>query len=151
MAKVLGLDVGGATIGVAVSDALGWTAQGVMTIRRRNMKDDLSSLRTLIREHEVSEVVVGLPMLMNGRSDAQTHKIIRFVSLLRDAFRLPIYTWDERFSTIEANKAMEVGNVARKKRAELIDKIAATIILQGYLDRKNEKLAAQEHAECLFS
>ena len=146
MAKVLGLDVGDATIGVAVSDALGWTAQGVMTIRRRNMKDDLSSLRTLIREHEVSEVVVGLPMLMNGRPDAQTHKILRFVSLLRDAFRLPIHTWDERFSTVEASKAMEVGNVKRKKRAALIDKIAATIILQWYLDSKNEKLAAQEYA-----
>ena len=144
MAKVLGLDVGDATIGVAVSDTLGWTAQGVMTIHRRNMNADLSSLRKLIQEHHVSEVVVGLPMLMNGRSDAQTYKIVRFVNLLRDAFRLPIHTWDERFSTIEASKAMDVGNVKRKKRAELIDKVAATIILQGYLDNKNEQLMESE-------
>ncbi len=144
MAKVLGLDVGDSTIGVAVSDTLGWTAQGIMTIRRRNVSYDLSSLRQLIREHDVSEVVVGLPMMMNGRSDGQTHKTIRFVNILREAFHLPIYTWDERFSTVEASKTLEVGNVKRKKRAELIDKVAATIILQGYLDNKNEKLAVHD-------
>jgi len=144
MAKVLGLDVGDATIGVAVSDALGWTAQGIMTIRRHNVHTDLSSLRKLIREHNVSEVVVGLPMMMNGRPDGQTRKIIRFVNILHEAFHLPIYTWDERFSTIEAHKALDVGKVNRKKRAEVIDKIAATIILQGYLDNKNEKLAEME-------
>ena len=144
MAKILGLDVGDASIGVAVSDTLGWTAQGIMTIRRENVGRDLSCLRRLIREHEVSEVVVGMPLKMNGKADLQTRKILRFIKLLRENFRLPVYAWDERFSTVEANKALESGNVTRKKRADVIDKVAAIIILQGYLDNKNEKLSWQD-------
>lgn len=140
MTKVLGLDVGGATIGVAVSDTLGWTAQGLTTIRRKNIQRDLHSLRKIIREHDVSEVVVGLPFKKNGTSDAQTRKIIRFMKVLRDAFHMPVYSWDERFSTVAASKALELGNVKKKKKAALIDKVAATIILQGYLDNRNDSV-----------
>lgn len=140
MTKVLGLDVGGATIGVAVSDMLGWTAQGLTTIRRKNIQRDLHFLRKIIREHDVSEVVVGLPFKKNGKSDAQTRKIIRFMKVLRDTFHMPVYSWDERFSTVAASKALALGNVKKKKKADLIDKVAATIILQGYLDNRNDSV-----------
>ncbi len=137
MAKILGLDVGDSKIGVAVSDTLGWTAQGLTTIQRRNVKKDLGSLRKLIYENNVKEVVVGLPVKMNGERDAQTRKILRFANLLRKTFHIPVRTWDERFSTIEASKALEQGRVGKKKKAALIDKVAAVIILQGYLDSRN--------------
>lgn len=143
MAKVLGLDVGNSTIGVAVSDMLGWTAQGVTTIRRKNLQQDLHRLRTLIQEHDVAEIVVGMPFKMNGKPDAQTRKIFQFMRVLKDRLQLPVYSWDERFSTVAASKALEAGNVKRKKRAQLIDKVAATIILQGYLDNRSER-----EAEC---
>lgn len=137
MAKILGLDLGDATIGVAVSDALGWTAQGLLTIRRQNVHHDLGYLRKLIRDNDVSEVVIGLPIKMNGTSDAQTRKTLRFAQLLRHTFHIPIRTWDERFSTIAASKILEQGHVKRKKQQAVIDKVAAMIILQGYLDNRN--------------
>jgi putative Holliday junction resolvase len=137
MSKILGLDVGDSKIGVALSDTLGWTAQGLTTFYRKNVKKDLGYLRKLIYENNVKEVVVGLPVKMNGERDAQTRKILRFADLLRKTFHIPVNTWDERFSTIEASKALELGKVGKKKRAALIDKVAAVIILQGYLDNKN--------------
>lgn len=138
MSKILGLDVGDSTIGVAVSDTFGWTAQGIMTIRRKNVKRDLYCLRKLIHEHHVTEVVVGLPVKMNGTLDTQTKKILSFANMLKNTFHLPVITWDERFSTVAANKLLDMGNVKKKKKAALIDKVAATIILQGYLDSRNE-------------
>ena len=138
MPKVLGLDIGDSTIGVAMSDALGWTAQGVMTIRRKSMQQDLYNLRKLIGKHDVSEIVVGIPLKMNGKSDTQTRKTILFMQTLEERLHVPVHSWDERFSTVAASKALESGKVRGKKRAQLIDKVAATIILQGYLDHRNE-------------
>lgn len=137
MAKILGLDVSDSNIGVAISDALGWTAHGVTTIRRKNVENDLSLIRRLIHENDVKEVVVGLPIKKNGQRDGQTKKILRFAKLLKKTFRIPVSTWDERFSTIEASKTLERGKVGKKKKAALLDKVAAIIILQGYLDSRN--------------
>lgn len=137
MAKILGLDVGDSKIGVALSDTLGWTAQGLTTFRRQNISQDLGYLRQLIAEHDVREVVVGLPVKKDGHADAQTRKILRFAQLLRRTFHLPVRTWDERFTTIQANKLLEDGHVGKKKKAALIDKVAAVIILQGFLDKRN--------------
>ena len=92
MSKILGLDVGDSKIGVAMSDALGWVAQGVTTFRRKNMQHDLHYLRTLIHENNVKEVVVGLPVKKNGQADAQTKKILRFANILRKTFHIPVRT-----------------------------------------------------------
>jgi putative Holliday junction resolvase len=137
MSKILGLDVGDSKIGVAMSDALGWVAQGVTTFHRKNMQYDLRYLRQLIHDNDVKEVVVGLPVKKNGKADAQTKKILRFASILRQTFHIPVRTWDERFTTIQASKILERGRVKKKKKAALIDKVAAVIILQGYLDNRN--------------
>ena len=137
MSKILGLDVGDSKIGVAVSDPLGWTAQGLTTIYRESVHNDLGLLRKLIYDNHVKEVVVGLPVKKNGEPDAQTRKILRFAQLLRKTFHLPVKTWDERFSTIAASKILEQGIVRKKKKAAVIDKVAAIIILQGYLDNRN--------------
>ncbi|GAK60255.1 putative holliday junction resolvase [Candidatus Vecturithrix granuli] len=142
MSKILGLDVGDATIGIAVSDTLGWTAQGITTIHRKNVKHDLYHLRKLIHEHHVKKVVVGIPFKMNGELDTQTKKILHFAALLRTTFHLPVITWDERLSTVAANKILDIGRMNKKKKAEIIDQVAATIILQGYLDSRNEKMVS---------
>ena len=142
MSKILGLDVGDSKIGVAMSDTLGWVAQGVTTFQRKNMQQDLSYLRKLIHENDIKEVVVGLPVKKNGQADAQTRKILRFANILRKTFHIPVKTWDERFTTIQASKILERGHVGKKKKAAVIDKVAAVIILQGYLDNQNDQYDA---------
>ena len=137
MMKALGLDVGDRKIGVAISDSLGYTAQGITTFRRQTLENDLSVIKTLIREYAIGEVVVGLPLQMNGRRSSQTEKILRFCDVLARHLRLPIRTWDERLTTVQAIKILKKGQVRRKKRAALIDKVSAVIILQGYLDRQS--------------
>ncbi len=134
--KSLGLDVGGSKIGVAVSDALGYTAQGLLTFQRRSRMSDLRFIQRLIREHEVGEVVVGLPLKMNGTRSSQTNRILNFKNFLAKNLKIPVHTWDERLTTVQAIKILKRGHIRRKKRAPLIDKVAAVIILQGFLDHK---------------
>lgn len=140
MRKALGLDVGDSKIGVAVSDGLGCTAQGITTFRRQSLQQDLHYIRKLIRENEVGEVVVGLPLKMNGRYSSQTDKIVSFYRFLKQHLRVPVCTWDERLTTVQAVKILEKSRVRRKKRASLVDTVAAALILQGYLDRQSVKL-----------
>ncbi len=144
MIRSLGLDVGGSKIGVAVSDGLGYTAQGLMTFRRSSLMRDLRFIQRLIREHDVGEVVMGLPLKMNGTQSAQTKKILAFRDFLAKNLKVPVYTWDERLTTVQAIKILKRGHIRRKKRDPLIDKVAAVIILQGYLDRKNLRRESEE-------
>ena len=137
MRKLLGLDVGDSKIGVALSDALGYTAQGLMTFQRRSRWDDVRFLQRLIAEHDVEEIVVGLPLKMNGTRSAQTEKVLAFCEFLSKNLPVPVRMWDERLTTVQAIKILKRGHVSRKHRTPLVDKIAAVIILQGYLDRKN--------------
>ena len=152
MRKLLGLDVGDSKIGVALSDALGYTAQGLMTFQRRSRWNDLRLLQRLIAEHDVEEVVVGLPLKMNGTRSAQTEKVLAFCEFLSKHLPVPVRTWDERLTTVQAIKILKRGHVSRKHRTPLVDKIAAVIILQGYLDRKNietdlANMSLSEHLE----
>ncbi len=143
MRKALGLDVGDSKIGVAVSDGLGYTAQGITTFRRQSLQKDLHYIQKLIRDNSVGEVVVGLPLKMDGHYSSQTNKIVSFCHFLEKNLRIPVRTWDERLTTVQAIKILKRGHVRRKKRAPLIDKVAAVIILQGYLDRQSVMLEAQ--------
>jgi putative Holliday junction resolvase len=137
MRRAIGLDVGDSKIGVAISDGLGYTAQGVTTFRRKTLQKDLHIIQKLIRENGVGEVVVGLPLKMNGLHSSQTNKILSFCDFLEKHLRVPVRTWDERLTTVQAIKILKRGHVRRKKRAPLVDKVAAVIILQGYLDRQH--------------
>jgi putative Holliday junction resolvase len=130
----MGLDLGDATIGVAVSDALGMTAQGITTLERQGGEADLDALRALCSEHEVARVVLGLPRNMNGTEGPRADKSRRFGALLKEALGLPVFLWDERLTTAEAERMLIAADVSRKKRAQVIDKIAAQILLQSYLD-----------------
>lgn len=134
--RILGLDIGDKTIGIAVSDEMGWTAQGLKTLIRKGFNEELSSIKEIIEEYGVKEILVGLPKNMNGSIGPQGKKVITFVERLKTALPLPVLLWDERLSTVRAEKVLLEADISRKKRKGLKDKLAAQFILQGYLDRK---------------
>ena len=134
--RILGLDVGDRTIGVAVSDPLGFTAQGITTIQRDSLEHDLGQLRLICTDYDIENIVVGLPKNMNGSVGPQGEKALEFIETLRETLGIPVETWDERLSTVSAQKVLIEGNVRRKKRKSIIDKMAAVVILQNYLDSK---------------
>ena len=134
--RIMGLDVGDKTIGVAVSDLMGLTAQGVKTIKRVGKKKDIEALKEIIKERQVNKIVSGLPKNMNGTLGPQGEKVIKFCELLEEETCIKIEFWDERLSTVAAERTLIQGNVRRENRKGVIDMVAAVIILQGYLDRQ---------------
>ncbi len=133
--RILGLDVGDKTVGVAVSDLLQLTAQGVTTIKRESKVKDYQKLKDIIDEYGVSIVVVGLPKNMNGTLGPQGEKTIKFAEKLKNKYGVTIVYEDERLTSVAAEKLLISGDMRREKRKEVIDKVAATYILQTYLDR----------------
>mgnify|MGYP002639458912 FL=1 len=133
--RIMSLDVGSRTIGIACSDALLMTAQGIETIRRTSLEKDFNRLQELISEYEVHELVVGMPKNMNGTKGERAEKTEEFVEKMKEAIDLPVSYWDERLSTVMAERQLIAADVSRKKRKSVIDKMAAVVILQGYLDR----------------
>lgn len=131
----MSLDVGSRTIGIACSDALLMTAQGIETIRRTSLEKDFNRLQELIAEYEVHELVVGMPKNMNGTKGERAEKTEQFVEKMKEVIDLPVSYWDERLSTVMAERQLIAADVSRKKRKSVIDKMAAVVILQGYLDR----------------
>jgi putative Holliday junction resolvase len=134
--RVMGLDVGDKTVGIAISDALLLTAQARPTLRRKNLKSDVEILRRMAEENEVHEIVVGQPLHMDGTSSSQSEKVQRFAEELRQAAGLPIVFWDERLTSFEAEQHLEQMGLNWRRRREHVDKIAAMIILQNYLDSR---------------
>ena len=132
--RTFGLDVGTKTIGVAASDALGMTAQTVVTIRRTNLKADLKALLELAREHEADRFVIGLPLNMDGSEGPRAEASRAFAAALEKAVGLPVEFWDERLSTVAATRTLLEADLSRAKRKEVIDQMAAQFILQGWLD-----------------
>ncbi len=134
--RILGLDVGDKTIGVAVSDALSLTAQGVEVIRRRTVAGDIARLKELIAGYEVGRIVVGMPKNMDGTVGTRGELVKEFAGEISAALpELAVEFWDERLSTVAAEKYLIAADVSRAKRKKVIDKMAAVFILQGYLDR----------------
>lgn len=135
--RIMGLDFGSKTIGVAVSDELFWTAQGVKTIRRS--KQEMDELRELIREYEIGEIVIGYPKNMNGSLGPRCALTEEFADRLRSEAEIEVKLWDERLSTVAAQRTLIEADVSRAKRKNVIDKMAAVFILQGYLDSRQSK------------
>lgn len=131
----MGLDVGDKTIGVAISDPLLITAQGLMTIRRESYKKDIDSLIEIINKYNIRKIVVGIPKNMNNTIGPQGEKVLDFVDKLKNKVNIDIVLEDERLTTVQAEKLLIKSDVKRKNRKKVIDKVAATYILQSYLDR----------------
>ena len=137
--RTLALDVGTKTIGVAVSDEQGTIANGVTTIKRKELKSDLRLIGEFIEKYHPSEILVGIPYNTDGVLSERGKKILKFSNILERAFFLPVRLWDESFSTADAEEVLLAADVSRRKRKKVVDKMAAVLILQSYLETKRIK------------
>ncbi len=139
--RIMGLDLGERTIGIAVSDPLLLTAQGLTVLRRRSPAEDLQELADIKDEYSIKEVVIGLPRMMDGSIGPRGRISQEFARSLRERWEIPVHLWDERLSTVAAERILLEADLSRRRRKNLIDKTAAVLILQGFLERRrNEKI-----------
>ncbi|MFP3867470.1 MAG: Holliday junction resolvase RuvX [Desulfobacteraceae bacterium] len=141
--RIMGLDVGQKRIGIALSDALGITAQGLMVLERRDHASDLARIIDLARQHQVTGMVIGLPRHMDGRLGANAPEVFDWVEQLQQALKIPVYTWDERLTTVQAERILLDANLSRRRRRQVIDKMAAVLILQAFLDQRRSSSPAE--------
>jgi putative Holliday junction resolvase len=132
--KVLGLDIGEKRIGIAISDELGYTAQGMQVLNRSSWADDLRVLKDLISAAQATEIVVGLPMNMDGSLGEAAENVLSLAKKMEESLSIPVILWDERWTTAEATRLLVDADISRSKRRKVVDKLAAVLILQGYLD-----------------
>ena len=140
--RIMGLDYGSKTVGVAISDALGLTAQGIEIIRRtqeNKLRQTLARIEALVKEYEVTAIVLGFPKNMNNTIGDRAEKSLAFKEMLERRTGLDVFMWDERLTTVEANRTLIEGGVRRDNRGKYVDKLAAIFILQGFLDSKEGK------------
>ncbi|HSM85624.1 MAG TPA: Holliday junction resolvase RuvX [Candidatus Limnocylindrales bacterium] len=135
--RILAIDHGSRRMGLAVSDPLGITAQGLETLQRKNKRSDFARLERLIREYQVGEIVLGNPLRMSGEEGTQSQKVAEFAEELRRRFGLPVHLWDERLTSAEANRLLRETELSIQKRAQAVDRIAATLILQSFLQARS--------------
>ncbi len=135
--RILAIDYGSRRMGLAVSDPLGITAQGLETLERKNKRSDFARLERTIREYEVKEIVLGYPLRMSGEAGAQSRKVEEFAEALRQKFQLPVHLWDERLTSAEANRLLREAEISSRKRAQAVDRMAAVLILQSFLQARS--------------
>ena len=135
--RILAIDYGSRRMGLAVSDPLGITAQGLETLERKNKRADFGRLERTIREYQVREIVLGNPLRMSGQEGTQSQKVAEFAEALRERFQLPVHLWDERLTSAEANRLLREAEVSVKKRAQAVDRMAAVLILQSFLQSRS--------------
>ncbi len=141
--RAFGLDVGTRTVGVALSDALGITAQALTTLRRAGLRADLAALRRLAEAHEVTRAIVGLPLNMDGTEGPSAARSRTFGDALTKALHIPVHYWDERLSTVAAHRALRESNLSGERRRAVVDQVAAALILQGWLDMQRPAEAGE--------
>ena len=144
MGRTMGIDLGDKRVGVAVSDELGLTAQAVTTLRRESMNGLIDAIRELVREKDVTRIVVGLPLNMNGTDGPRAGSTRAFAARIEGSLSIPCAVWDERLTTRAAERLLIEGEVSRKKRKEVVDQLAAQLILQGFLDAERAGLQSNE-------
>ena len=137
--RVLALDVGSRRVGVAVSDPLGITAQGLETIQRQNKRRDFEALGRLLAEYQVSEIVIGLPLRLSGAEGTQSEKMRHFADEVQAHFDLKVHLWDERWTSTEANRLLRESELSIEKRAKAVDRMAAVLILQSWLEARRSR------------
>ncbi|MGQ0506772.1 MAG: Holliday junction resolvase RuvX [Myxococcaceae bacterium] len=132
--RAMGLDFGTKTVGVAIADELGITAQGVTTVRRTNLKTDVAQLKALVGARGVTRIILGLPLNMDGSEGPRAEASRTFAQTLERELALPVELWDERLTTVAAQRTLLEADVSRAKRKQVVDQLAAVLILQGWLD-----------------
>ncbi len=134
--RILALDVGEKNIGLAISDKLGLIAQGLPTLRHQTKDEDISAIANILKVHHITEVLVGIPVNLDGSLGKKAQEVAVFLEDLKKKITLPIKVWDERFTSVQAEKVLLEAGLSRKKRKRKIDQLAARLILQNYLDAK---------------
>ena len=134
--RILAIDYGSRRMGLAVSDPLGITAQGLQTLQRKNKRADFSRLAQVLRQYGVQEIVLGYPLRMSGQEGTQSQKVAEFAQELRRRFSLPVHLWDERLTSAEANRVLREAELSIQKRAEAVDRMSAVLILQSFLQAR---------------
>ena len=138
--RILAIDHGSRRMGLAISDALGITAQGLETLQRKNKRADFGRLERIIREYQVREIVLGNPLRMSGEEGIQSQKVAEFAEELRQRFQLPVHLWDERLTSAEANRLMREADVSLQKRSQAVDRMAAVLILQSFMQARTRPI-----------
>ena len=133
--RIMGVDMGSHTIGLAISDESALIAQGLETIKRRSTEEDLKEITRVIDQFKIEKIVVGLPKNMNGTLGKQAEMVLQWIEALKKRIPLPVVTWDERLTTVGATKILLEADLSRKKRKKVVDQLAAALILQGFLDQ----------------
>src|SRR5271166_487204 len=131
--RIMAIDYGARRIGLAVTDELGMTAQGLPTLHRTNKRNDFDHLRRTIKTYNVGEIVVGLPLRMSGETGIQSERVQEFADALRARFKLPIHLFDERLTSVEANRVLDETDMSDRRRRDVVDQLAAVLILQAFL------------------
>ncbi|MCL4558808.1 MAG: Holliday junction resolvase RuvX [Deltaproteobacteria bacterium] len=134
MKRILAIDYGDVRMGLAVNDALGITAQGVCSFKRTSMENDMAKIKDVITSRHVEEIVVGMPYLLSGEKGSKAKEVEEFISMLRQYVPLPVSEWDERYTTVQAEEVLHSANVKRKKKRSVVDMLAATFILESYME-----------------
>ncbi|MBZ5530269.1 MAG: Holliday junction resolvase RuvX [Acidobacteriia bacterium] len=134
--RILAIDFGLRRMGLAVSDLLGITAQGIDTLERKNKRSDFARLERVLREYQVQEIVLGNPLRMSGEEGRQSQKVAEFAEELRKKFQLPVHLFDERLTSAEANRLLREADLSIEKRAKAVDRMAAVLILQAFLQSR---------------
>jgi putative Holliday junction resolvase len=137
--RILALDVGSRTIGLAVSDPLGITAQGLETIRRKNRRTDFALLDKVVERYKVKQIVVGYPLRLSGATGTQSEKMTAFAEQLRQRYELPVHLWDERLTTAEAHRVLRESEMSTKRRGQVVDQLAAVLILQSFMENRRSR------------
>ncbi|MGH9557384.1 MAG: Holliday junction resolvase RuvX [Terriglobales bacterium] len=134
--RFLALDVGSKTIGMAISDPLGITAQGLETLQRKNKRTDFEALSRILEQYEVGEIVVGYPLRMSGVAGTQAERMAEFAEQLRRRFQVPVHLWDERLTSAEAGRVLRATEMSIRRRGQVVDRLAAVLILQSFMDNR---------------
>lgn len=142
--RILAIDYGSRRMGLAVCDPLGITAQGLETLQRRNKRADFAELQRVISDYAIREIVVGLPLKMSGEQGSQAEKVAQFADELRERFNLPVHLWDERLTSAEANRMLRSADLSIEKRARAVDRVAAVLILQSFLQARESQAMVRE-------
>ncbi len=139
MKRLLAIDYGDVRMGLAVNDALGITAQGVCSFKRSSLKNDMEKIKEVMVSHHVEEIVVGMPYMLSGEKGSKAKEVDAFIGILKEHFPVPVVAWDERYTTVQAEEILDSSGVSLKKKKSVVDMLAATFILESYMENLKKK------------
>jgi putative Holliday junction resolvase len=140
MRRLLAIDYGDVRMGLAVNDALGITAQGICSFKRSSLESDIAKIKEVMVSHHIDEIVVGMPYMLSGEKGSKAKEVDAFIAILKQYFPVPVVEWDERYTTVQAEEILDSSGVKRKKKKSVVDMLAATFILESYMESLKKQI-----------